>query len=237
MEVLPPTIEGVSVPLPEGYAYRVTRYADVILRGSFADHFEDLTTVLDAYRIDFLTEIVAGGGNRTTMVARFDQALADRGWGKQNIDIETRINDQTIAKVRSHEIDMMKLGPDDTFPGVAEETEWNNKDTFFDRDLTNFYTLHRAGAIGVGVIVTRGPRLQARLSRLGDEYVSDKGVAVRSKYGETTTHWYELMRRVDLGGGGECPMILVGIEPERIDGIPGVQPGEDRPRRGRKVVR
>ena len=27
------------------------------------------------------------------------------------------------------------------------------------------------------------------------------------------------MPRVDLGGGGECPMLLVGIEPERITGI------------------
>ena len=235
-------MDGVNVQgLPTGYAYRVTRHADVILKGSFEQHFEDLIKVLDGYQIDFVAEIMKGGGNRTKMVARFDQALASRGWGKKNIDIETRINEQTIAKVRSHEIDMMKLGEGDTFPGVAEETEWNNKDTFFDRDLTNFYALHRAGAIGVGIIVTRGPLLQARLSHLSDDYftVSDAGKKsfVRSKYGETTTHWFELMRRVDLGGGGECPLIVVGIERERVDGLPGPQPGEDRPRRGRKVVR
>ncbi len=83
--------------------------------------------------------------------------------------------------------------------------EWNNKDPFFDRDLTNFYTLHRTGALAVGVIVTRGPGLQQLL--LGRRL---------TKFGSSTTHWNKLMPRVDLGGGGECPLLLVGIEPERL---------------------
>lgn len=52
---------------------------------------------------------------------------------------------------------MFKLGAQRLFPGVAVEMEWNNKDPFFDRDLSNYYALHRAGALAVGVIVTRGP--------------------------------------------------------------------------------
>ena len=91
--------------------------------------------------------------------------------------------------------------------------EWNNKDPFYDRDLNNFQALHREGAIAIGVIVTRGPGLQALI-----------GPTIRSKdgghkYGKSSTHWDKLIPKVNLGGGGECPLLLIGIEPERIDGI------------------
>jgi restriction endonuclease BglII len=65
----------------------------------------------------------------------------------------------------------------------------------------------------VGVIVTRGPALQALIAP-----------TIRSKdggfkYGQSTTHWDKLIPRVKLGGGGECPLLLVGIEPPRIVGV------------------
>jgi hypothetical protein len=209
MHELPPTMPGVRVPgLPDGYSYRVTRYADVILKEAFPRHFEDLVGTLSDFRIS-RPEIELGGGNRTSIVTRFDGALKDRGWGKESVDIQTEINGEVVAAVRSHEIDMFKLGPDGTFPGVAVETEWNNKDPFFDRDLSAFYTLNRAGALAVGVIVTRGPDLQGKLSAL------HLGTSAQ-KYGASTTHWGKLMPRVDVGGGGECPLFLVGIEPERV---------------------
>jgi hypothetical protein len=39
------------------------------------------------------------------------------------------------------------------------------------------------------------------------------------KYGASTTHWDKIIPRITLGGGGECPLIVVGIEPERINGF------------------
>ena len=103
------------------------------------------------------------------------------------------------------EIDMFGLGSlDSPFPGIAVEMEWNNKDPFYDRDLNNFQALHKEGAIAVGVIVTRGPDLQHLLSVALD------------KYGSASTHWDKLIPKVNLGGGGECPLLLVGIEPDRI---------------------
>lgn len=192
--------------------YRVTRYADIILRDAFSTHWTDLMTTLSEFSIDLGPDILKPGGNRTPIAARFDGALRSRGWGKENMDIETHINQQLVAKVRSHEIDMFKLGPRGDFPGVAVEMEWNNKDPFFDRDLSNFHTLHRAGALAVGVIVTRGPRLQQGIVAVAKEH----GFA--TKYGASTTHWGKLMPRVDVGGGGECPLLLIGIEPERVHG-------------------
>lgn len=208
---LPSGYDGRTIPvheLPSGYEYRVTRYADVILRDSFPDQWKDLVNVLDGFQIDVVSDIHQAGGNRSTVAIRFDGALQNRGWGKQNMDISTSINEQLIAKVRSHEIDMFKLGPGHRFPGIAVEMEWNNKDPFFDRDLSNYYTLHRAGALAVGIIVTRGPRLQRRLQEID-----------RQRYGASTTHWGKLMPRVDIGGGGECPLFLVGIELERASGL------------------
>ena len=218
-QVRPPTIEG----LPDGYTYGVTRYADVILERAFHSRFHDLKVSLATFR-PTLDELRAGGGGRTVFVRRFDDSLAemlDDGqgvWGSQNITIEKRIgfdgDAEPVSKVRGHEIDMFGLGSlAHPFPGVAVEMEWNNKDPFFDRDLINFQALHHEGAIAVGVIVTRGPDLQNLIS--GVIRSGDGGF----KYGSSSTHWEKLIPRVNLGGGGECPLLLIGIEPGRIEGV------------------
>jgi hypothetical protein len=218
-----PTVTG----LPMGYIYGVTRYADIILQGAFPERLSNLVHALGSFRVT-LDELRAGGGGRTVFVARFDQSLKGQHesasdtqvWGKRNITIAKQLgfdgDIREVIRVRGHEIDMFGLGGaalGDHFPGIAVEMEWNNKDPFYDRDLNNYAALHREGAIAVGVIVTRGPRLQELI-----------GSVVRSKdggfkYGQSTTHWNKLVPRVDLGGGGECPLLLVGIEPERIDGV------------------
>ena len=209
--------------LPNGYDYKATRYADVILKEAFPNRFRDLTQALDRFE-PTLDELRSGGGGRTVFVARFDQSLADQQeddepvWGKQNITIQKGLgfegNVAPVSKVRGHEIDMFGLGSlKEPLPGIAVEMEWNNKDPFFDRDLINFQALHHEGAIAVGVIVTRGAALQDLISKVIQS--KDGGF----KYGSSTTHWDKLVPRVNLGGGGECPLLLIGIRPERIEGI------------------
>lgn len=216
--VRPPTVTA----LPTGYVYGVTRYADVIFERSFPQQYIDIVAALDGFDAR-LAELQSGGGNRTPFVARFDRSLEERGWGKRNITIGKTIDGERISSVRGHEIDMFAAGSDvQPYPGIAVEMEWSNKDPFFDRDLVNFAALHREGALAVGVIVTRGPRLQELIkpvirNRKGEE-----------KYGESTTHWNKLTPRVNLGGGGECPLLLVGIEPERIEGIESAQEVQSR---------
>lgn len=209
--VADPTVQN----LPSGYAYGVTRYADVILANSFPTLWHELLNSLEGFHIDFEGDIVPGGGGRASHTARFDQSLYDQGWAKHNVQIEKLIDDRPIFKTRSHEIDVFKLGEDQWYPGVAVEMEWNNKDPFYHRDLNNFSGLHNEGVIAVGVIVTRGPGLQAKL---------EKGAAAghypTSKYGRSTTHWDKLTPIVNLGGGGQCPLFLVGIEDDRVDGWP-----------------
>ena len=213
------TVEG----FPEGYYYRATRYADVILKEAFPNRFNDLVSALTGFKPK-LDELRSGGGGRTVFVKRFDESLANQleagqtVWGKQNITIEKGIGfDGTVepvSKVRGHEIDMFGFGSlEQPLPGVAVEMEWNNKDPFFDRDLINFQALHHEGAIAVGVIVTRSADLQRLISTV------IRSQAGSFKYGTSTTHWDKLVPRVNLGGGGECPLLLIGIRPERIEGI------------------
>lgn len=201
--------------LPIGYRYGVTRYADLILREALPERYEDLLSVLSAFAID-IDELIRGGGNRATHTSRFDALLHERGWGKRNITIAKLIDDRMIHSTRGHEIDMFGPGStEEPYPGVAVEMEWNNKDPFFDRDLINFAALHREGALAVGIIVTRGPTLQKFIGPVIKTGEKTKSV----KYGASTTHWDKIVPRVNLGGGGECPLLLVGIEPDRINGV------------------
>lgn len=209
---LPGMVTDSSVEsLPNGYQYGVTRYADLILRDAFPQRWQDLMGNLEDYHIEE-SDIIAGGGGRAKHTKRHDQGLYDRGWHKHNVVIEKLVDGKAIYKVRGHEIDVYAMGEHDDYPGIAVEMEWNNKDPFYHRDLNNFSVLHREGVIAVGFIVTRGPRLQQWL-----ESLALQGFVEKSKYGKSTTHWDKLIPMVNLGGGGECPLFLVGIEPERVD--------------------
>lgn len=224
---------------PRGYIYGATRYADVILRKAFPARSDDLIAALDQF-VPTLDELRSGGGGRTVFVKRFDDSLAamrsqePKVWGKQNISIskELALDGTTLKKTRTrgHEIDMFGKGSiDNPLPGIAVEMEWNNKDPFFDRDLLSFQALHKEGVIAIGVIITRGPKLQALI---GNTIQSSDG---GWKYGQSSTHWDKLLPRVNLGGGGECPLLLVGIEPERVDGIELAQRVKDKLMQARQL--
>lgn len=209
--------------LPEGYRYGVTRYADLILREAFPERYRDLNAVLSEFRID-VDELTKGGGSRATQTIRFDSLLHDRGWGKRTIRIAKLIDDRMLHSTRGHEIDMFGGGSaDEDYPGIAVEMEWNNKDPFFDRDLLNFAALHREGALAVGVIVTRGPTFQ----RVAGPVIKTGAKSGNLKYGQSSTHWDKIIPRINLGGGGECPIIVVGIEPARIDGFETIAAAHD----------
>lgn len=200
-----------SQSFPPGYKVLISRYADTILRYEFPERFNELTSVLEGYKIN-LEEIASSGGSRASHTKRFDDGLRLFGWSKRNITITKKLDDEVVHVTKGHEIDMFSPFRDSNgYPGIAVEMEWNNKDPFFDRDLLNFQALHADGAIAVGCIVTRGPRLQELLSA-----TVKSGESAQGKYGASSTHWNKLIPRVELGGGGQCPLLLIGIEPERI---------------------
>ncbi|HET9661758.1 MAG TPA: BglII/BstYI family type II restriction endonuclease [Thermomicrobiales bacterium] len=223
----PGVVRNPSVDtFPPGYRIGVTRYADLILRDAFPERFGQLSDVLDEFRIG-VDEILQGGGSRSPIAVRFDSLLKNRGWGKRTISISKSIDDVQIHATRGHEIDMFAAGAENgDYPGLAVEMEWNNKDPFFDRDLLNFMALHREGALAVGVIVTRGPELQRYLGKVVKTSERERS----KKFGQSTTHWGKLIPRINLGGGGECPLIVIGIEPERVTGFERIIEAYDRGR-------
>jgi len=97
------------------------------------------------------------------------------------------------------------------------DLEWNSKDQTFDRDLYAFSTFHEAGAIDVGILLTRGNSLGTNfmrslgkvLTKSGDEGNAD----VYKKFGASTTFMGKLLYRLDAGRNGGCPILALGITP------------------------
>lgn len=212
---LPGSLRPPTVAMPDGYKYGVTRYADLILEDAFPGKFSDVKENLEDFYIDYTLDVKAGGGSRAKHTARHDDGLKQRGWKAHNVTVEKLIDGEPVYRVRNHEIDVFTKGDDEDYPGIANEMEWNNKDPFFHRDLNNFQVMHREGVIAVGILITRGPRLQELL-----EYLGEIGEYSNTKYGKSTTHWNKLAPMVDMGGGGECPLLCIGIEPEKVRGLP-----------------
>ena len=162
------------------------------------------------------SEVDAPGGSKTEIANRLDDFLYAREWEEAQVEFKRkmkiirrrRIRRKRLAEgsrqeevegtIHSHFIDCVK-------EGIAADVEWNNKNTFFARDLAVFRAFHDLGVISVGVLITRGPELQALLRSFGPDH--------RQKYGTTTTHWEQLLGYVDAGAAGSCPLVLVGIEP------------------------
>jgi hypothetical protein len=149
---------------------------------------------LSEFRL-YASEIIRRGGNRSRIAIRLDSLLAQRGWRTHSFDTRIVV-DEAERRSPTHKVDMFK-------GGVAFETEWNNKDPFYDRDLNNFRLLFDLRVVQAGVIVTRTDELQQLAVELGRDPQS---------YGQSTTHMSKLLPRLEGGGGGGCPVVVFGIK-------------------------
>jgi hypothetical protein len=136
---------------------------------------------------------LVGGGNRSLISRRIDEASYARGWQEKGFATSI-IVDETKTDSPTHAVDCLK-------GGVAVEMEWNNKDPFFDRDPNNCRLLFELRAIQVGIIITRSWELQELFKKLGKA----------NSYGKATTHHEKLWPKVDGGGGGGCPVLTFAI--------------------------
>lgn len=125
--------------------------------------------------------------------------FAKRGWRERSFKIEVTV-DGEVTLAPTHHVDYFKNR-------VAIETEWNNKDPFYDRDLTTFRLLFELNVLSVGVIITRGDDLQNIFDKLG------KGAS----YGASTTHMSKLKPKMDNRASGGCPVLAFGMTAKLYD--------------------
>ncbi|MFH1894025.1 MAG: BglII/BstYI family type II restriction endonuclease [Candidatus Zixiibacteriota bacterium] len=176
----------------ENYTVLEWKHACAVLKGDFPEEFQNVIDVFTEFR--FLRSwISVGGGPKSKVSDAIDTALAERGWREKAFETKIVVDD-SVLESPTHKVDCFKNK-------VALEIEWNNKDPFFDRDLNNFRLLFDLRAISVGIIVTRCDELQEIFVELG-----------RGKsYGASTTHLGKLLPRIEGGGGGGCPILVLGI--------------------------
>ncbi|MCY7861602.1 MULTISPECIES: BglII/BstYI family type II restriction endonuclease [Bacillus] len=186
------TVELLPLSIRENYEVHEWRHACAILHNDFPNEWNDMVSVLENFKL-YKSNIVKAGGRKSPISNYIDNFLYDLGWEEKSFDTKIIIDEES-HETPTHKIDCLKNR-------VALEIEWNNKDPFFDRDLNNFRLLFELGAISVGVIITRCSELQALFNKLG------KG----KSYGNSTTHMSKLLPRIEGGGGGGCPILVLGI--------------------------
>jgi hypothetical protein len=185
-------IHLVPAELAADWELHEWKHACAILHQDFPSEWQDLLDLMAQFRLrrDW---IEVGGGNRSKIAMEIDGFLMKRGWRPKNFDTKVQVDDLEMPSP-THEVDCFKNR-------VALEVEWNNKDPFFDRDLNNFRLLFDLRVVSVGVIVTRSDELQQLFRELG------RGPS----FGASTTHMSKLLPRVEGGGGGGCPLLVLGI--------------------------
>ncbi len=199
---------GIPADIAARFVCREWRNAIAVLRGAYPGEWADIVAVLRDFRL-CRSALLSGGGNKTEIAKSIDVHFRSLGW--QETDFATRVT------VRQHP----QSGPGEVFEydspthkvdsfknHVALEVEWNNKDTFFDRDLNNFRLLFDLRVVGVGVIITRGEDVRDLAVGLGRS---------PGTYAATTTRWSTLVPRMEGGGGGGCPLLAFAITKECYD--------------------
>ncbi len=195
-------LDQIPERLHKKYRFKEYRHASGVLASDFPQHWEDILGCLDHFVLR-KSAIIVGGGGRSQIPQELDSYLYAKGWREEQFDIKIVV-DSEEHPTPTHKIDNFKPGPVTQIgssSGVGVEVEWNNKTEFYDRDLNNFRLLHELRVLSVGVIVTRVSELQTLFNGLG----------IGHKYGASTTHLDKLIPKVEGGGGGGCPLLLVGI--------------------------
>lgn len=224
----------IPADLRQCYEIHDYLHAVAILRNEFPAEFADVCEVLRTFRIT-TQDILDRGGSESNIPKLFSKVLRPRGWEEKRLTAEHTV-DGDILSQDTHAVDYFKNR-------VALDLEWNSKDQTFDRDLYAFSEFFRFKRISLGILVTRSNDLDDVFELLG-KFLDKDGTekSVKAKYGASTTHMGQLLRRLKAGRNGGCPVLVFGLTPKVIsdwetheknrataEGIP--------PKRRRKYIR
>ncbi len=180
------------------YQVAERHHACAILKNDFPSEWSDLLDSLRNFRLR-KSEILTPGGGKSPISAGINGFFSKRGWKENSFQIRVTVDGQEVLSP-THHVDYFKNR-------IAIETEWNNKDPFYDRDLTTFRLLFELNVLSIGVIITRGDELQEIFDELG------KG----KSYGPSTTHMSKLTPKLSNRASGGCPVLVFGITKKLYD--------------------
>ena len=191
LELLPPIVF-------EKFDVAETHHATSILFTDFREEWDDLVEMLSNFVLR-KSDVITPGGRKSPISIGIDSFFYGRNWVEHNFKIQVSADgDVTLAP--THQVDYFRNR-------VAIETEWNNKDPFYDRDLTTFRLLFELNVLSVGVIITRASELQDIFDELG-----------RGKsYGNSTTQMGKLVPKLNNRASGGCPVLAFGIKKSAYD--------------------
>lgn len=160
------------------------------------------------------------GGGKGLIAKYVDSLFEDSDWQETRITADLHVKLQPPkgkAILREYNRKGFLTGHRIDFVSgkVALDVEWNSKDQTFDRDLYAFSAFHSAGAIDVGILLTRGNSLDTDFMRsLGKVLTKDNKEGsdeVYRKFGASSTFMDKLLYRLDAGRNGGCPILALGI--------------------------
>jgi len=179
-------------------------HAAAILHEDFPDEWNDLMEMLSDFRLR-RSHILKPGGRKSPISLSINGFFYKKKWTEHNFEIQVSADGVTTL-APTHHVDYFRNR-------VAIETEWNNKDPFYDRDLTTFRLLFDLNVLSVGIIITRATELQDIFDELG-----------RGKsFGSSTTHMGKLIPKLENRASGGCPVLAFGIKKEAYDPEPDAQ--------------
>ncbi|WP_167492485.1 BglII/BstYI family type II restriction endonuclease [Dietzia maris] len=216
------------------YDVRETRNAAAVMRTTTPDAFQDMIEVLDGFRLT-LDKLTTPGGSKSTVASELDESFRRRGWREARFDQEliTKLTIFPWSAAPTKEVQEVvqtrnEYGGhkvDNVLDRAVLDVEWNPKDGNLDRDFGNYVSLHEAGVIDTGVIVTRSGASLRLFVR--DLIAKAKSVAVPADYSawhermaklsndplgtSTTSNFDKLVPRLERGDGRGCPILAVAI--------------------------
>ncbi len=200
------------------------RNAAAILAGSFPAQFDQVVNALRSLTIT--TEMIRRPGGSKGPIAKHVDTLFGDDWAEARISADLHVklthakkHDELLRSyVRRGYLDGHRI--DFVNGKVALDLEWNSKDQTYDRDLYAFSAFYEAGAIDVGIILTRGSSMDNDYFRSLGKVLKADGTDgdedVYKKFGASTTWMGKLLYRLDAGRNGGCPVLAFGIKPDII---------------------
>jgi hypothetical protein len=191
-------LDLIPKPLHKKFEIAERHHATAILQRDFPAEWSDLIEMLEKFRL-CRSHILEPGGRKSPISTSINGFFYKKGWAEHNFQIEVKADGKTTL-APTHHVDYFRNR-------IAVETEWNNKDPFFDRDLTTFRLLFELNVLSVGIVITRASELQEIFDQLG-----------RGKsFGPSTTHMGKLKPKLDNRASGGCPILAFGIKKPAYD--------------------